>query len=49
MNKELNSGWAGSLRALEIILNLNKMTTDLSEQYLYWDKKPKCQTSPCNE
>lgn len=35
------------VRAIEIILAQNKDTRDLSEQYLYWSGKPKCQTAPC--
>lgn len=37
------------IRALEIILAQNDQNHDLSEQYLYWAGKPKCQTSPCSE
>lgn len=37
------------IRAIETILAQNNQTTDLSEQYLYWAGKPKCQTSPCSE
>lgn len=37
------------VRAIEIILAQNNDTRDLSEQYLYWSGKPKCQTAPCSE
>jgi C1A family cysteine protease len=37
------------IRAIETILVQNNQTRDLSEQYLYWAGKPKCQTTPCTE
>ncbi len=37
------------VRAIEIILAQNNDTRDLSEQYLYWSGKPKCQTAPCSD
>lgn len=37
------------VRAIEIILAQNKQEKDLSEQYLYWSGKPKCQNTPCAE
>lgn len=40
------SAFAG-IRALEIILNQNKIDKDLSEQYFYWASKPECMSSPC--
>ena len=40
------SAFAG-VRALEIILNQNKLDRDLSEQYFYWASKPDCMSSPC--
>lgn len=36
-------------RAMEILLAQNNVNEDLSEQYLYWAGKPKCQVSPCTE
>lgn len=40
------SAFAG-IRALEVILNQNKIDKDLSEQYFYWASKPECMSSPC--
>lgn len=37
------------IRALEILLSQHGKKTDLSEQYLYWAGKPKCQKAPCSE
>lgn len=37
------------IRAVEMLLNQNNESKDLSEQYLYWAGKPKCQKSPCTE
>jgi hypothetical protein len=37
------------IRAIEILLAQNEKDQDLSEQYLYWASKPKCQSSPCSE
>lgn len=37
------------IRAVEILLAQNNIQHDLSEQYLYWAGKPKCQKSPCDE
>ena len=37
------------IRAIETILAQNSSQQDLSEQYLYWAGKPKCQKSPCAE
>lgn len=37
------------IRAMEILLKQNDQSKDLSEQYLYWAGKPKCQKSPCME
>lgn len=37
------------IRAVEMLLGQNNETKDLSEQYLYWAGKPKCQKSPCSE
>lgn len=36
------------IRAVEILLKQNGKDQDLSEQYLYWAGKPRCQKSPCN-
>ncbi|MFT6603751.1 MAG: C1A family cysteine protease, partial [Bacteriovoracaceae bacterium] len=35
------------VRAIETLLMAHDIKRDLSEQYLYWLAKPKCQTSPC--
>jgi hypothetical protein len=37
------------IRAIETILTQHDSKLDLSEQYLYWAGKPKCQSSPCAE
>lgn len=37
------------IRGIEILLAQNNQNLDLSEQYLYWAGKPKCQKSPCSE
>lgn len=37
------------IRAMEILLAQNNVDQDLSEQYLYWAGKPKCQVAPCTE
>lgn len=37
------------VRAIETILAQHDQAYDLSEQYLYWASKPKCQTAPCAE
>jgi C1A family cysteine protease len=37
------------IRAIEILLAQNNVNQDLSEQYLYWAGKPKCQVAPCAE
>lgn len=37
------------IRGIEILLAQNNRPQDLSEQYLYWAGKPKCQKSPCTE
>ncbi len=37
------------IRGIEILLAQNKQEADLSEQYLYWAGKPKCQKRPCQE
>jgi hypothetical protein len=37
------------IRAIETILTQNNIDHDLSEQYLYWAGKPKCQIAPCEE
>lgn len=37
------------IRGIEILLAQNNAPKDLSEQYLYWAGKPKCQKSPCRE
>lgn len=37
------------IRAVEIVLAQNKVSEDLSEQYLYWASKPTCRQSPCKE
>lgn len=37
------------IRAIEILLAQNQIDMDLSEQYLYWASKPKCQETPCTE
>lgn len=42
------SAFAG-IRAIEILLNQNKIDRDLSEQYFYWASKPDCQSSPCEQ
>lgn len=47
-NRPTCAAFAG-IRAIEILLSQNKIDKDLSEQYLYWSSKPKCQQSPCEE
>ncbi len=37
------------IRAIEILLAQNQIQRDLSEQYLYWAGKPRCQKTPCSE
>lgn len=47
-NRPTCVAFAGA-RALETILRQNHKDLDLSEQYLYWAGKPKCQRAPCGE
>lgn len=35
------------IRAVEVLLQQNKINHNLSEQYFYWASKPKCQNRPC--
>ncbi len=36
-------------RALETVLQANNISSDLSEQFIYWASKPKCQKAPCSK
>lgn len=47
-NRPTCSAFAGA-RGIEVLLAQHDFNYDLSEQYLYWASKPKCQTSPCSE
>jgi len=37
------------IRAIEVLLNQNSYTKDLSEQYFYWASKPGCRNRRCNK
>jgi C1A family cysteine protease len=42
------SSFAG-IRAVEVMLEQNQKSMDLSEQYFYWASKPKCQNRKCSK